>query len=476
MARGSVLPALINPMMLLLLPIAEATFTPTPTPTAMDFDAIARAWRAAQATVSAPAQDDGISPVMDGSVKFVWRVRKATTPGGPVSFDMNGVQVKAAFANTTGLCAYFSQVEKAQGNVFQVFLDGVLQPNSRFNTSSWLAGQVTKVPLFTPGSLTAGATHAVTIVKDTEPQFAGTAVVPNYVTFHGFGGDAGLRLVAPAPVGSSSQRKVEFLGDSITAGFDNQCDLPGSPKGFPWSESFTKSWATLICDALDAECHYNAWSGFGMVANCCGGSTLGSDVWTRTLATVGSTNTSDPHGTTADNEWDFSAWIPDAVVINLGTNDHLGATKPTDKSNAYMVRFKALVVAAAQAYGAETHFFLACGPMSTDYCDEVHWVIAQASELGVKAHFLDQRAFNNGTYGKLCAYGHPGSQIDAAMAKNGSASIQATMGWGGARPATASAAASSVSQIVVEDVRVTAHRRHSSGARRGTQRRDAPSR
>ena len=91
------------------------------------------------------------------------------------------------------------------------------------------------------------------------------------MTFHGFvGDDSSARLVAPAALEKASPpRKVEFLGDSITAGFDNQCDIPGSPKGFPWSESFGKSWATLICDELDAECHYNAWSGFGMVSNCC---------------------------------------------------------------------------------------------------------------------------------------------------------------------------------------------------------------
>ena len=111
-----------------------------------------------------------------------------------------------------------------------------------------------------------------------------------------------------------------------------------------------KSWATGICDTLGAECHYNAWSGFGMVANCCGGSTLGSDVWTRTLATVGSANASDPHGTTATNTWDFSKWTADAVVINLGTNDHLG-TKPTAKSAAFVKRYEELVMAAAKEYG-----------------------------------------------------------------------------------------------------------------------------
>ena len=289
---------------------------------------------------------------------------------------------------------------------------------------------MTKVPLFAPGRLNAGALHAVTIVKDTEPQFAGTTVEPNYISFHGFSGDdTRARLAAPALVESSPRRKVEFLGDSITAGFDNQCDIPGSPKGFPWSESFTKSWPTLICDALAAECHYNAWSGFGMVANCCGGSTLASDVWSRTLATVGSTNTSDPHGTTADNLWDFSSWTADAVVINLGTNDHLGANTTSEKSKAYMERYEALVAAAAKVYGYSTHFFLACGPMSSDYCSEVTWVIGRAKASGISAHLLDQRGFDDGAYGPTCAYGHPGSQIDSAMAKNGSAFIKATMGW-----------------------------------------------
>ena len=67
-----------------------------------------------------------------------------------------------------------------------------------------------------------------------------------------------------------------------------------------------------------------------------------SDVWTRTLATVGSTNTSDPHGTTVENTWDFSKWTADAVVINLGTNDHLGksashrtARRPTTTSGGF---------------------------------------------------------------------------------------------------------------------------------------------
>jgi len=361
---------------------------------------------------------------------FVGRVRKNTD--GSTSFDMNGVQVQASVTGTTGLTAQMSSkcadpVRKRFKNVFQVYVDGVLQPERRFNTSAWKADEVVQVPLFEGRA--AGSVHAVTIVKDTEPQFGAAGITENYVTFYGFQGDDGAaRLVAPARRSSKTLRKVEFLGDSITAGFDNQCDIPGAPRGFPYSESFTKSWATGICDLLGAECHYTAWSGFGMVSNCCGGSTLAPDVYLRTLATVNSANASDHHGTTVENQWDFSKWTADAVVINLGTNDHLG-TKPTVKSAAFTKRYEELVLATSKAYTADTRFFLACGPMTSDYCPEVNAVIASVTAAGVKAYLLDQVGFEDGTYGKKCAYGHPGSQDDAAMAKNGSAFIKTTMGW-----------------------------------------------
>ena len=53
-----------------------------------------------------------------------------------------------------------------------------------------------------------------------------------------------------------------------------------------------------------------AWSGKGMYRNCCDnvGEVL-PDYWRQTFA---GTNASD---------WDFSRFIPDMLLINLGTND-----------------------------------------------------------------------------------------------------------------------------------------------------------
>jgi hypothetical protein len=169
--------------------------------------------------------------------------------------------------------------------------------------------------------------------------------------------------------------EVEFSAtDSVTASTPPaaawaSAGFGGSPGGVD-AESFAHSWAHLICDTLGAECHNQAWSGYGMVMNCCGGATLMSDVWKRTLATVTSADpASDPHGTAASNAWEFKSWKPDGVVINLGTNDQLGGRPQLVP--AYNATYLALVEDAAAAYGAGTTFFLACGPMSTSYCDEV---------------------------------------------------------------------------------------------------------
>ena len=83
---------------------------------------------------------------------------------------------------------------------------------------------------------------------------------------------------------------------------------------------------------------------------------------------------------------------------------------------------------ASRNYGAALHVFLACGPMSESYCPPVRDVIAAVTAEGVKAHFLDQRGFLNGTFGPGCC-GHPSIEVDMAMAKYGAASIKAELGW-----------------------------------------------
>lgn len=333
--------------------------------------------------------------------------RTTAWPGG-VSFDFQGVKVSTRFTNTSLLALNMIK----EGNItdfFVVLMDGIF--NAIFSTQDWISGQSTTLIL--ANNIDPSMEHDVVVFKSTEPMWSELVPNANFVTFESFSGDVGMQLLLPLTNSSPISFKLEFLGDSITAGYCNLCDVFNSTND-PGYESFYLSWPTQICNALNATCHTAAWSGYGMVMNCCGGETLMSDVWKRTLATVPSKNGSDPHGTIPENEWDFSLYIPDAVIINLGTNDNLGS-RP-NLISLYNQTYLNLIKDAAKIYGPNVHFFLACGPMSDSYCDEVNWVIQQSIDLQIKASFLDFRGFLNGTFGESCC-GHPGSQIDQAMAK-----------------------------------------------------------
>lgn len=163
-----------------------------------------------------------------------------------------------------------------------------------------------------------------------------------------------------------------------------------------------------------------------MAENCCGGQTLMSDVWKRVLASVPAADASDFHGTTPENLWDFHTWVPDAVVINLGTNDNLGG-RP-ELMDTFRSTYLNLVMDAHTAYGVGTRFFLACGPMDEHYCDSVSWVLGEAEGRGVNVTFLDHRGFLDGSHGSSCC-GHPGRDVDVAMAEKAAQAIAVAMGW-----------------------------------------------
>merc|ERR1712232_934534 len=111
--------------------------------------------------------------------------------------------------------------------------------------------------------------------------------------------------------------------------------------------------------------------------------------------------------------------------INLGTNDQLG-NRP-ELEGAYRTTYLNLVMDAHAAYGPGTHFFLACGPMDEHYCDSVSWVLDEAEGRGVKVTFVDHRGFLDGSYGSSCC-GHPGREVDVAMAEKAAHTIAVAMG------------------------------------------------
>ena len=127
--------------------------------------------------------------------------------------------------------------------------------------------------------------------------------------FRGFILDSGAGL-AGKPV--LPQRKIEFIGNSITCGYG----MEGKNEKERYKEStsnFYFTFAAIAARTLNAQALVVARSGIGIYRNYNGPRTGNKDcmpaMYDQTLFT--------------DNtvKWDYTRYTPDLVVINLGTND-----------------------------------------------------------------------------------------------------------------------------------------------------------
>lgn len=160
------------------------------------------------------------------------------------------------------------------------------------------------------------------------------------------------------PVGNIAERKIEFIGNSITCGYGTE----GSNRDErfrPDTENNYKSYAAILARAFSAEAHFIAHSGLGVVRNY-GDEKPVSDP-ERTLP--------GRYNRTLDSDagllWNFSSWKPDCVIINLGTNDF--STLPHPDKQTFQEGYKALIMKVRNAYGP-IPVFCVVGPMTNEPC------------------------------------------------------------------------------------------------------------
>ena len=113
-------------------------------------------------------------------------------------------------------------------------------------------------------------------------------------------------------------RRLEFIGDSITCGEGTM----GAVQEEDWISAFfsaTNSYPRMVADAMNAEYRVISQSGWGIVTGWDGNvQNKMPPFYTQVCGLLtGERNQS----LGALDDYDFTAWQPDAVIINLGTND-----------------------------------------------------------------------------------------------------------------------------------------------------------
>ena len=248
--------------------------------------------------------------------------------------------------------------------------------------------------------------HHVLLTKRTGSNFG----VGRFLGFNLPNGGQLLELPAP-PI-----HKIEFIGDSYTVGYGNEgpgLDCAGNLR--PYENSFL-SYAPISARVLGAQSHSIAVSGKGAVRNYGDINTTSPDpvptFYNRTLATR------------SDLLWNFTTWVPDAVVIKLGTNDH--STDPIPSSETFIQGIHDLIRQVNNAYG-QLPLFLLADSSSNLVMERLQRATQEQVNMGnIQVHFVQ---VEHPPQSQLGCDWHPKVEAHEAMAAQLVKAIKPILSW-----------------------------------------------
>jgi lysophospholipase L1-like esterase len=342
-------------------------------------------------------------PADDPRLHFIGRM-DYSTPEGP-TYAFPGGTVRFRFRGT-GVDVIFN--DKSVGgdqhtNYVNILVDGENAAVVKLGHGSHYYKGARDLP---PGE------HVVEIVKRTE-SYAGT------IQFLGVSLQGELLEPPPAPA-----KRLEVIGDSITCGYGNEVVIYAPNNTEPntgyhsVNEDISKAYGTLIGRRLGMEVVTTCISGTGVYRNLNG----------KTDYTVPAL-----YERVFPNElkplWAYNHYIPDAIVINLGTNDFnvLDENKvPTEPPEAeFKAAYKQFVLRLRQLY---PHALIVCsvGPLMNDnyprgqnrWTHIKEWVSSMVEDVRTSTGDLDVHFFAYTPIGE--PYGedwHPTAKAHAQMAQ-----------------------------------------------------------
>ncbi len=232
------------------------------------------------------------------------------------------------------------------------------------------------------------------------------------ITLHGFETDPAGRLLPPP---GKKTRLIEFVGDSITTGYGNEGKGPRCTY-VAREQNELATYGALAARALAADHTTIAWSG-------------------KTIHEMTEYFDKALPARTESPAWNFAAYTPDVIVLNLGTNN----VANQDPGEARFVRVYLELLRMVRK--AHPHAFLiaALGPMLTDRYPEGRQSLTKARRYTMRAlskakeagesrlAFLEFREQRH-EEGLGCGF-HPGLATHKRMGEQLAAFIKEQMGW-----------------------------------------------
>lgn len=352
---------------------------------------------------SSSSKGTNFIPASDSN--FVYQGRVDFSTPAAVRFAYTGVSIKFRFEGST--CVVYlknkSLGKDREGNVFKNYYTVTIDNGKTMDYAVSNEDQKIKIKGLNKGI------HEVTIFKRTE------ALVGEGI-FEGIEIEKDKKLL---PYTHFTERKMEFIGNSITCGYGNTGDSKDCPFS-PETENGYLAYGALTARKLGADYTIVAYSGKGMYRNYDGKTTESmSLVYDRIIPD------------SVSPKWSFSKWQPDVVVVNLGTNDFAkGIPDSIIFTNTYVNFLKRL-----RSYYPGAAIFCLDGPMVTDSYPQGAFHLTKLRNYikASKNKFNDPKIYTfslssqqEGDYG--CDW-HPNLKRHEKMAEELSKYIKTIMRW-----------------------------------------------
>ncbi len=283
---------------------------------------------------------DTFIPATDKNINYMGRIDFSNDsypsysyPGVTISTKFKGTCIKAIIKD-------FASGGSETTNYYNVVIDDEILYKIEVNRQD---------TLYTLAIGLEDTEHTIALVKRTESSVGKSS-------FGGFMIEGNSLLANTLPT-----LKMEFIGDSWTAGYGNEISTTSPNTGFhSINEDNYRAWGYTLAKRFNAQYHGTAISGRGISRNNTGSETglLSEEFYNIHLG---------------NTKWDFTNYIPDIVFIHLGTNDFYLETVPNPTaldSAKYVTAYIDFIKDVRKNYGNDTKIVCVFGNSKSDFWPE----------------------------------------------------------------------------------------------------------
>lgn len=229
----------------------------------------------------------------------------------------------------------------------------------------------------------------------------------------------------PQPTRAKS-RRLEFIGDSITCGYGNEgiwnVDVFNTAQENPW-----KAYAASCARALEADYHLVAWSGIGILSSWTDQEEPNEYLLMPDLYRYADMATDTVLGNKEPELWDSTRFIPDCIVINLGTNDNSYTKGIQERVDSFGNKYYSFVKQVREQ-NPTSKIVCTLGAMGQDLCNEVKKQVDRLNSEGEKDIYFMSFDLQNEKDG-IGSDWHPSLITHEKMAKKLELKLREIMRW-----------------------------------------------